>query len=167
MKMPWIRESGTADEAGLKRKLEAFAAEKPVLALAAWPDRYEATVSLPDASRLLETRVVCGDCELWAHRSAIGQPFAWRIADDSALKAEVGETRLPEYRMEQLQKLDIDRARPPAGGGLRTTGGRVYSLPITDENAVRIAIYIDYDENGAAGIADFRVVGFDREAKFG
>ena len=76
------------------------------------------------------------------------------------------------YRMEQAQKLDIDTQHPPKGTApegcrlLRTTGGRPYALPIADENAILLAIYLDEDAEGRVKTTDFRPVRFIWDPRF-
>ncbi len=174
---PWIKDCGTATEDEL-RALAIEALQPGTIFLALQTDamlcgKAEAfSKATPD--RLLELRVFDETRELWAHRSATGREFAWRIADDAALEetlAAGGETGFfanPEnYRMEITQYLDIDgtyKLPIESNRKLRTTGSGYYELPITDDDAaVRLVQYIRYDEPAcAARVVDFRIKGFCR-----
>ncbi len=173
MMRPWIKAEGVANEAELRDLMEAFRAETPgTLVLAAYPDRYTATRETVSTEKLLELRVFHEEAELWARRTALCQDFTWRIADDRTLAEAVGQADLMMYRIEETQKLDIDTQHPPKGPApegcrmLRTTGGMPYALPIQDENAILLAIYLDDDEEGRVRITDFRPVRFVRDPRF-
>ncbi len=174
MKYPWILKSGTADEETLRRMAAEFAAQGAALLLAGCTDRYvtgaagDGEMPAIDYSHLLEMRLFRADCELWAHRTAISRDFSFRIADDHALRDNVKDEAVPffadagNYRIERVQRLDID-AEASGNGSLRATGGGRYSLPITDEDTARVVVYLDYDDNGAAQAADVRMKGFERK----
>lgn len=177
MKDPWIRESGICEESEVSCITGKMADCSWLMAL--YADRFmceKLPESLPDDwSRLLEIRIFGEQAELWLHRSALKAPFSWRIADDRYLAAAVADGdadaaffRNPDnYRMESRQLLDIDGTYRPSGEAqygsrmLRTIGGGTYELPITDaENAVELVSYINYDQNGAAKVVDYRLKGF-------
>lgn len=182
MREPWIRNCGTADAAGAAEMMTAWQNAHPgCKTLFFCTDRFvcDPETAGKDAGHLLEARLFTENAELWLHRGSVGAPFAWREADDTAL-AENVKDRTPSflsdpahYRTESVQKLDIDvTARPaePAGAGFRslmTTGGRGYTLPVDGENAVRLVVYMDYDENGVCRQKDFRCAGFVSEPRFG
>ncbi len=165
MKKPWIASSGSADSARLAEIVARYAeGKKNLTVLRAYTDQYlgcrfEGAIELPD--HLLEIRVFDADSELLARRTALGEAFSWRIADDGViadnLKEEEGFFACPDhYRMEIFQKLDRDEKAK----ALTTTGGRQYTLPVQGENTIRLVQYLAYDENGLAHAADFRMAGF-------
>lgn len=170
-KLPWILESGLCAETEAVEKINAFLRQdggetlSDAIILAFYANRFWAArgdcfpASLPEPETLLEARICRPDAELWAHRSRLGAAFAWRIADDAALR-----TREAPYRFPTVQLLDIARRGKKNEYGClelqSSTGGR-YALPISDNDAcVKIVNYVSYDENGIAGVVDFRVVGF-------
>ncbi len=169
---PWIKECGESSLEQIQAKAYEFLKNAPkAVLLAACTDSYQGEalesgeVTLPE--QLLELRLFTESAELWAHRTTTAHPFAWRIADDDTLKSSVrdrsGYFADPgHYQIPSVQKLDIDTTFDR----LRTTGGRYYTIPITDENAVRLIQYVDYDENGNAHAVDFRVAGFEINPEF-
>lgn len=171
---PWILKCGEADETVLLQLIAGYLEGGRAVLLAGCTDRYVAGVaengSRPDfnPARLLELRLFREDSELWAHRSAVGSPFSWRIADDNALKDNVKDltpgffASADNYRVERVQRLDADPSASGAGS-LMTLGGGRYSLPVTDEDTIRVVTYLDYDENGIARAVDVRMKGFELE----
>ncbi len=173
MMKPWIKDFGEDGLEAVRQKVSGYIKDHPdAIALIACTDSYqgvkaaEGETVLPD--NMLEIRVFTGKSELWAHRSTTAHPFSWRIADDDILAENVkkegnGYFADPEhYRIPCVQKLDIDTRYKE----LRTTGGKYYHLPITNENTVCLIRYADYDERGNAHAVDFRVAGFDRNPDF-
>ena len=128
--------------------------------------------ALADVAWLLELRVFDRVRELWAHRSMLGEPFSWRIADDKKLEDEANNP--DSYRIESRQKLDIDKEHEPDEtrdgmpqyGGLlvRSTGKSVYELPAIVKaqslDAMALVSYIRYDDNGIANVVDYRLKEF-------
>ena len=171
---PWILKCGEADETVLLQLIDGYLEGGRAVLLAGCTDRYVAGVaengSCPDfnPARLLELRLFREDSELWAHRSVVGRPFSWRIADDNTLKETVKDLTpgffadADNYRVERVQRLDVDPSASGAGS-LMTLGGGRYNLPITDEDTIRVVTYLDYDENGIARAVDVRMKGFERE----
>ena len=181
MREPWIRNCGTAEEKDVPQLLLAWQKEhEDCKTLMFYTDRFVPVLSAnPDYGHLLEARLFTKDAELWLHRTCIGLLFAWRTADDDVLAQQVKQRKPdffanPEnYRLISEQKLDIDLQASPKGSGpegcklLQTTGGRTYALPISDENAVRLVVYLDYDAKGVCRQKDFRYAGFIRKECFG
>ena len=179
MKRSWIEKAGKQSEEELIASVKAFISPDAYI-LAGCTDRYIACKAeaveqvLCNAGRMLELRVFTKEAELWAHRSMIGSDFNWRIAADTVLRNNIANEPMPFFNREESwcqvirQKLDIDTEAGNKLSGeahyggrmLVTTGGGVYELPITDENAVELLVYYGYDEDGAAIPADFRVVSF-------
>lgn len=171
-KYPWIISvSGEGNDQPLKdfRDTKAYVLAYYTDAFrAGWADQMLAEVE-SNMDKLLELRVFNENRELWLHRSALGSPFAWRLAAEGEKKPEEKE----EYCFETRQLLDLGEgpdAEPAFDqDGLRvlkTEAGRSFKLPITkEERYVRIMNYVAYDENGIANAADWRLVGFAKEGK--
>lgn len=168
---PWIREEEWGEELpekGLLALLDRVNPEDRALAFfvhcfrAVRADRLQQLLSEETVENLLELRLFSAERELWAHRSALGEHFSWRIASETGLTAsDFFETR---------QTLDIDTKHAPEGEGLygarplRTTGGGEYALPIgEDDGCVVLVNYVAYDEDGCAFAADWRVKGFEAQ----
>ena len=163
----WVREYGTFGPEGVQACVNACLCACPMSgAVAFFTDHFDAAYPegiaalLADPSHLLEARVYGKECELWIHRTCIGDPFSWRLAVDEGVPKDA--------RREETQWLDIDASRHSnlREDGLtllRTTGGGRYGMPVSKEqNAVRVAVYYRYDEDGCAHAADFRIIGFER-----
>lgn len=166
---PWIREEDWGEELsekGLLALLDSANPEDRALAFfvhcfhAARGDRLPQLLKEESVGNLLELRVFSAERELWAHRSALGECFCWRVASETGLTAaNFFETR---------QTLDIDTKHAPKGKSLygarhlRTTGGGEYDLPIgADDGCVVLVNYVAYDKDGCAFAADWRVKGFE------
>lgn len=162
----WIKDRGEGvPEGQLPAVLERVRPEDTVLAFfchrfcAARGDRLSQLLSDNGLHHLLELRAFSDGRELWAHRSALGEPFQWRVASEEGLTdADCFETR---------QTLDIDTRHSPQGEDaygarrLRTTGGGEYALPIAAGDGCAVLVnYVAYDEDGCAYAADWRVKGF-------
>lgn len=180
----WISKSGFSEESCLSEVVSSYmrgnSVAEPCYFMALYTDKFicakidRLSDALADVEWLLELRVFDEERELWAHRSMLGQPFSWRVADDKVLEFETSKQQGPffdepeSYRIESCQKLDIDDkdrheapGDPQYGGKLlRSTGRSVYELPINDENAIRLVSYIRYDDNGIANVVDYRLKEF-------
>ena len=159
-------------------------------ALAWFADRFQSgkgnslmkLLHAPDT--LLELRVFREDRELWVHRSCIGDPFHWRVADDAALRentARIENTKrsadsffrkAENYFLKTYQLLDIARRGEADSSGMRniltTVGGR-YALPIGEKDRYMAVIsYLRYTDGGAmdgtANVVDYRLAGFCERA---
>ena len=139
---PWIKASGQSSPTEILSEAKDFLFPSyTVLAYntdsfrAGTGDRLSDLIA-PDS--LLELRIFDNTREFWAHRSALGQAFSWRIADDKHLASVLAaETDLflhePEnHSILTRQTLDVDATYPPFQRGerdsfgslkLRTTGG--------------------------------------------
>jgi hypothetical protein len=174
----WIKAAGRATEQELGELLKQYT-DKAMYCVAYFSSRFFAARgdSLPDVLRdaadLLELRVFDSTHELWAHRSTLGAPFSWRVADDDTLRQNAAE--LPDaflrdaahHCLNGRQFLDIGEVGAVNAYGnreLRTTVGGHYALPIEeDQNAALTRSYLRYDaQTGAATAADWRMVGFSR-----
>lgn len=172
----WVKESGFCEAPALREKARAFAASEDYV-IAYYPDRFLVAAanqlsSLPAFETLLELRLFNEGRELWAHRSTLGKPFSWRIADDAELIRRAAEEEDPELRLPQnhyldtWQTLDIDTTanlgtNEYGSRRLRSTVGGSYALPVGEnDGCVKIRSYVRYDENGVAAIADYRLLGF-------
>lgn len=186
---PWIVKSGFLDESALDGCVARYLAGHGRYYLALYTDRPiqcgtapagKAAPVVADISTLLELRVFDDDSELWLHRTALGQPFGWRVADDAQLARSVAGLsdtflKVPEnHRLVQMQKLDIDagksgRVDETGMRRLKATGGGDYSLPIGERTSwVRLVNYLTYrNDNGQAVPADFRLAGFADSAEEG
>ncbi len=174
MMHPWILKSGTCDEHALQNQITEYVQKQPAMMLAGCTDCFISGEAFSgqwpeiDFPHLLELRVFRADNELWAHRSCIGMPFSFRIADEATLKANIqneSSTFLssPEhYRLERIHRLDMDESAS-SGGRIHSLGGGYYSLSITDENTVRVVVYLEYDKNGIAHSTDVRMKCFERK----
>lgn len=177
----WIKAAGSCADSELLQKATEFAAAGD-LVIACYTDRFLAVradrlSALSSFETLLELRVFNETRELWAHRSALGRPFSWRIADDAVLKQNAMQEsddflKEPEnHFMDSVQTLDIDTTvtlgtDEYGSRRLRTTVGGAYALPIAEnENCVRIRSYVRYDENGVGSVADARLLGFGCQGK--
>ena len=110
-------------------------------------------------NRLLEVRVYAKDREFHAVRDSIDESreFSWRTIVDDESDVE---------SIDDIHYLDIDEKRSNVSEGLyRATGGGVYTLPVKAADRVKVRNYIDYDSDGLAYIADFRIVGLMREGE--
>ena len=132
---------------------------------------------LEKVETLLELRIFREEAEFWAHRTGLGAEFSWRIADDCALWEKSGEADFDavrkRYIIETRQLLDISPEYGPYRNGetdnfgcreLRSSVGGHYSLPFDDEKDygyVKIVNYVSYNQDGIAGITDFRIAGFE------
>jgi hypothetical protein len=174
----WIKAAGTATERQLGELLEPYT-DKAMYCVAYFSGRFFAARgdSLPhvlrDASELLELRVFDSTHELWAHRSTLGTPFSWRVADDETLRQNAAEQpdaflrAAAHHYLDGRQFLDISEAGAVNAYGsreLRTTVGGRYALPIEEgQNAALTRSYLRYDaQTGAAAAVDWRMVGFER-----
>ena len=170
-KFPWISASGVGNDAPLERFRNSDA-----YVLAYFTNAFQAgraNCMLANAAfsmdKLLELRVFNETQELWMHRSVLGSPFSWRLADDAGIPTEKRETCCFETR--QLIDLGESPDKEPSydGAGLRilqTEAGRSFKLPITKaERFVRLINYVSYDNDGVAYAADYRLAGFAKEGK--
>ena len=168
---PWIQAEEWGEkltEEGLSALLERVSPEDRALAFfvhcfrAARGDRLPQLLKEEGVENLLELRVFSAEREFWAHRSALGERFCWRVASEAGLTAaDFFETR---------QTLDIDtkyksvkaHVDPYGARPLRTTGGGEYALPIGESDGCVVLVnYVAYDEDGCAFAADWRVKDFE------
>lgn len=172
----WVKDCGVCEASALREKAQAFAASVDYV-IAYYPDRFLAAAanlfsSLPSFETLLELRLFSAERELWAHRSTLGKPFSWRIADDEVLPERCAEEEEPELRRPEMhyldgsQTLDIDTTAnfgtdEYGSRRLRSTVGGAYALPIGEnDGCVKVRSYIRYDKNGVAAVTDYRLLGF-------
>ena len=179
---PWIKDKGRCRETELL--LKAAPLIRPTAkAVLYHADKFTAGTAervseLLNPANLLELRIFDDVSEFWAHRSALGSDFAWRIADDAFLEETVSANTDPflrdpgNYCIQTSQTLDIDttyagKADEATGSRmLRTTGGGLYALPVSEgDGCVLLRSYIRYDENGVAAIVDYRLAGFAPQKK--
>ena len=84
----------------------------------------------------------------------------------AALETDQFLKKPASYYVEYKQYLDIDSSFQSDIDNygchtLRTTGGGYYALPVAEkQNMVCIKAYLQYDKNGLAHIADYRLAGF-------
>ena len=126
---------------------------------------YCGTELLIDEKHLTELRIFDEDSELKISRLNIGAEFRWRYISDTEFRKHL-EGEKDEFLREfanrvydEAQFLDID-ANFTNGTSYTATGGGKYTLPVENAEKVRIRNYLEYDEDGILGIADFRIVGF-------
>lgn len=192
----WIRKSGACSETELPGAVQSFLQPEDK-AVAFYVDRFQAANAgfvlklLESVEELLELRIFRADAELWAHRSASGAEFSWRIADDGALWENATERDFEDVKKRCIiptaQLLDISPDYVPyqkcerddtfGCRKLRSSVGGHYALPLDDTDIsapvdlrkkygyVRLVNYVSYDRNGIAGIADFRIAGFEPLSK--
>ena len=169
----WNKKTGMCEPDEILPVMNAEISDADVI-LAYYSDRFQACEGsqmrdfLQDVSRLLEIRAFNGEKELWLHRSQLGRPFVWRIASEEGCVAE------RDY-IETIQALDIDETYAAYRNGetdefgclkMRSTVKGYYALPIRKTDAfVKLIEYVRYDEDGIAGIADYRVAGFAPSGK--
>lgn len=145
----WIKESGNLKLDELKNKLNAYS---NVQYIAMFTDRFEADNGIPNIDdKLLELRLFNEVNELHAFRSNIGNDFFYRVSDDTGLDEM---DFIVNY-----QKLDINNNEKKGYNLMTTVGGR-YSLPVDEENYAKVIDYIEYDSDGMAMVADYRIAGF-------
>lgn len=163
----WIKDSGTVKADELFMELKKYKWEgKRFLAYHA--DSFkaghaaDAELAELNVNNLLELRIFSEEEELYYCRSCIGEDFQWRLASENG----------PEEAsyMVQYQTLDINTAKMEQDGFLTdrhgnlilyTTVGGKYALPVhKDDNCSKLIAYLDYDQNGMAKIADYRLCGF-------
>jgi len=185
-KWPWIKESGEVALDQCPPIVDRFAGEEAELRyLAFHSDRFSAgfrdTLSAELTETLLELRVFSPKAELRLIRTSLGESFQYRIADDDVLKKNVESLETSDlflkdasnYVLKSRQVLDINDKYPPFWKGekdakgcllLCTTGGGHYALPIQPGDDVAVVEnYLKYDEKtGVAGVADTRLVGFEK-----
>ena len=190
MNEKWISSFGKADETQAKSLIQdAVDANCDLFCCAFFSDSFRSCslkvdtkaslqTILDNLTRLLEIRLFNNKSELWLHRSMLGVPFEWRLADDCQLKESLSQesdpflSKIESYRIETIQVLDIDSSfvEPADDLGarrLRTTGGGIYTLPIQEESdAVVVVFYLRYDPNGVVSIADYRLSGFTNEKEW-
>lgn len=164
MKYKWILASGSCEHDSIMPLVTAYM-EGAYQYLTGCTDCYKSgRTDLSDflekkGKDILEMRVFSPDREILFTRSRVGQPFAWRATDDSALEKT-------DY-LDTEQYLDINTELSQAesdGIQLFTTVGGAYKLPIgVGSNAVRIRTYIAYDDNGMGSVMDHRVCGFTKK----
>lgn len=134
------------------------------------------TPPLAEVQTMLELRIFGADAELWLHRTTLDAPFAWRMADDAVLSANVAQApsvflqNPNHYRLPQVQYCSIDHTRtaqPPQqdenGRQLfHFIGGGQYALPAPDGcDCIALVQYLSYDEaSGQALPMDYRFCGF-------
>lgn len=123
--------------------------------LAIYSDRVECTEfkAINDIEHLLEIRAFSESSELKAIRTALGNAFVWRFADDSILT----ETQTAENTWTEYHYLDIDK-KLSKGCEYVTTGGGKYTLPTENAQGVEIKNYLDFNDDGIVKIVDFRIV---------
>lgn len=118
-------------------------------------------------AHLLELRVFEVAQEMHVARDYMGAPFAWRLVggNDEAL----GKQGLT---LDDIQFLDINRKvyerlceQDSTGRTYRSMSGGTYRLPIAGANRIHLRNYLEYDEDGVAGIVDFRIVSLLREGE--
>lgn len=183
----WIRESGTCSASALPRLVRAFTQLRD-RAVAFYVDRFQAAncgfvpALLDTPETLLEVRVFREEAEFWAHRTDLSADFAWRIADDQTLWEKSPETDFNALKECHIiitrQLLDISPEYAPYINGetddfgcrkLRSSVGGHYALPLDDLDEserekygyVRLVNYVSYSADGIAGVADFRLAGFE------
>lgn len=145
----WVRESGSLKLDELKNKLNAYS---NVQYIAMFTDRFEADNGIPNVDdTLLELRLFNDTFELHVFRSDIGSDFFYRVSDDTGLD---DMDFIVNY-----QKLDINSKQEKDHNLMTTVGGK-YTLPINDENYAKVIDYIEYDNDGMAMVADYRIAGF-------
>ena len=185
----WIRDNGECTETDLPGLLQSFR-QQGDRAVAFYTDRFRgadgdhvtALLEPSDWMRnplenLLELRVFRRDAEFWAHRTSVGAKFSWRIADDSVI-GEKSEAADPDaakerYTFETRHILDISPEYQPYKDAetdefgcrkLRSSIGGQYALPLGTEKSYGYAVlmnYVSYNEDGIAGVADYRLAGFE------
>lgn len=171
--MKWVKDSGICDEKSVCEKISSMFSNDYIV-LAFFSDCFRSCKGarlkelLKDTANLLEVRAFDAGRELWLYRSSLGAPFAWRLADEN--ECEQGADFFVTWQM-----LDIDTSaaayknNEQNGYGclkIRSTVKGEYALPIQQaDRFVKIINYVRYDGNGIAGVADYRIVGFEKEAK--
>lgn len=173
----WIKEYGNTPESEIQGVINRYMPADS-LGIAYYTDRFcsadkkHLAALCEDIPHLLELRLFNDMGELLIRRSHIGGAFVWRLADDNTLeKAAALETdqflkKPASYYVEYKQYLDIDSSFQSDIDNygchtLRTTGGGYYALPVAEkQNMVCIKAYLQYDKNGLAHIADYRLAGF-------
>ena len=178
----WIRESGSCSASELPALARSFTQSQD-RAAAFYVDRFQAANRgyveklLESVETLLELRIFREEAEFLARRTDLSAEFSWRIADDDALKKNFGDAVKARHVMETRQILDISPDYLPYRTGerdafgcrkLRSSVGGHYALPLDDGKDygyVRIVNYVSYNQDGIAGVADFRIVGFEPLSK--
>lgn len=159
--MPWVKDSFYCSQDELKNKLaELPKAMQCGLFVAYHSDGFSSgfisDVGKEITDTLLELRVFHADCEFRALRTMLGEPFACRVADEAGISEK--------YWFAQTQYLDIDKNKSHLNVGvlcdLVTTGGGAYKLPCAGKKAVKIIIYLSYNEAGMAHAVDYRMCEF-------
>jgi hypothetical protein len=108
--------------------------------------------------KLLEVRAYNKDSEFHAVRSFMGEAFSWRIVCD--------EDYASDAMIDDEQALDVNsRHRRTVGNHYVATGGGDFDLPLAGAKSVVLRNYIVYDEDGLAGVDDFRIVRLQREGE--
>lgn len=173
----WIKEYGNSPEDEIRVIVERLMPSDSI-GIAYYTDRFRAADKehakslCEDVSRLLELRLFNACSELHIRRSHMGGEFTWRLADDIVLEESAAQEtdeflKNPgNHFVEYKQYLDIDSTFDSKMDDygcrtLRTTGGGYYTLPVSKkQKIVRIVAYLQYDKNGMAHIADYRLAGF-------
>lgn len=169
MQTQWIEDSGSCQERELSDLLNNEVSDTSYY-LAGLTDQYlsgmagEEELNSLDLEKLLEIRIFSDEHEFLARRSFLGQPFQWRIASEKNCKDD------PGAYIVRYQYLDINEEKTSDLNdgklSLMTTVGGRYSLPINRGiERVKIIVYLDYDSEGMASVADYRVCGFRRDGE--
>ncbi len=163
----WVKKNGICDESAVSNVIGSVLSESGAV-LAYFSGSFRSCRGdkvadlLKNTADLLEVRAFDSEQELWLHRSTLGTPFAWRLADEKGCA--------PGDFFRTTQALDIDAKYKPYQNGetdeygclkLRSTVMGCYVLPIErSDGCVQVVNYVRYDENGVAGVADYRIAGF-------
>ena len=165
MQRKWIEDSNTCPEKELAELLMRQTIGTSYY-LACFTDQYlsgavvEEQIKCLDLSKLLEIRSFSEDREFLARRSYLGQPFQWRIASEKNCRGEAG-AYLIRYQFLDINANETKELEDGNVSLMTTVGGR-YSLPIRHGmDRVKLIVYLDYDSEGMASVADYRVCGFE------
>lgn len=127
---------------------------------AMYADKLECTAESdsPDAEKALEIRVFNETMELRIVRDSVYADYQYRLIDDAVFRERLqSEAEFENHILTEDQYLDVDETKS-GGGGYTATGGGYYTLPFAGAEKIRICNYLDYDEDGIACFADFRLV---------
>ena len=165
MAKTWIKDDGRCSEQELERKCkEIIDGSEQYLYIALYSDRFDSgrydSASGTNGERLLEIRIFNENRELLFSRNSISEEFRWRfIVHDDSISQESYYTRY--YLIDKNENESRNKLENGNLSILSTVGGR-YSLPISEkEKRIKVITYVDYDDNGMAYAADYRVCGFE------
>lgn len=165
--MKLYKEAGIISEKDIVDKISQY--NGTIYAL--YTDKLTCGDMITDTENLMEIRIFSSKSEAKFSRTSVSKDFKFRVIDDDCIRESLkneNDDFLKDFKnrvIEDIQYLDIDKTKSN-GRIYQATGGGKYTLPFENAEKIKIYNYIDYDENGIAGIKDFRIVEIIRKEDF-